>query len=307
MGRNYCLGAPTAIVCSFLTHYSVVKAANLLGVGIKPKKNGGLHLLGADNHGRILLDQLKDRVYSLAKNGVVNVIIVGNAGATMLGSVDNIPAMNDIIERASGLFPITNFHFHVDAAMGGFIIPFIAGIPHIGFENSKVCSATIDVHKLGLAPYGSGIILARRGLFERIKSIAPYVPGNDSTLCGSRAGVMALSCWAVMRKLGKSGYAKNARNFMNLVCYAQERLGELGIETFSSDINVVAVRQSFPSLLNKKFITHVQESFPADLSRPFSGNKRCVWNIVVMSHTTKELLGELFSDLSELKRRGECR
>jgi len=306
IGRN-CYqgtGTGTAIIGSFLTHYSITKAADILGIGTKPREDGGLHTLGTDTYGRVLIDQLEKKVLLLAGRGVSNIIVVGNAGTTMLGSIDDIPKMDRVIGKLKETFPKVNIHFHVDAAMGGFIAPFIPSAPSVGFSNRHVDSITIDVHKMGLAPYGSGIILARRGLFERIKSIAPYVPGNDCTLCGSRAGAMALSCWAAMKKIGKNGYADNAKKLMSLVRYAQNGFKILGIETFSSDINIIAVKGYFPDSLGEKFITHAHRNFPANLSDPSCGQRTGVWNVVVMNHTTKDLMDELFSDLRFLRKEG---
>lgn len=288
---------PTAIVGSFLTHYSIVKAADILRIGTQPKEDGsGLHTLGTDESGHVLIEQLEDKLVELAKKGVSNIIVIGNAGTTMLGSVDNIPEMNKVIGELSHHFPKTNIYFHIDAAFGGFVIPFIQGLPDIGFKNDSVDSITIDVHKMGLAPYGSGIIVARRRLFERIRSKATYIPGGDCTLCGSRAGVMALSCWATMRAIGKDGYAENAKRLMQLTDYIQQRFKESNITTFDSDINIVAVKEPLPPSLSKKYTTHTQSDFPVDLSNPSSPSRMSVWNIVAMHHTTKELINELLEE-----------
>jgi len=298
IGRNAQNGGPTAIVCSFLTHYSILKAANLLGISQEAQPDGqGLHLLGADEDGHILLKRLHQKIFDLASKGIANIIVVGNAGTVMLGSVDDIPAMSEIIERMKGIFPHINIHFHVDAAIGGFIVPFVKELPDIGFNNSAVDSISMDGHKTGLTPYGSGIIMARKGLFERIKSIAPYVPGNDYTLCGSRAGAMALSCWAVMRKLGKDGYALKAKRLIVLTDYIQERLKELGISTFDSDTNIVGVKQQ---LSCEKIIAHNQKNFPADMAKPLSSGTRPIWNITVMEHTNKKLVDWCMAELAGL-------
>jgi len=299
MGRDAHRQQSCAIVCSYLTHYSVVKASNVLGIGIEPNENGsGLYLLGTDNNGHLLLDQFEQKLNELIRCGVTNIVVVGNAGTTMLGSVDNIPAMNEIIGNTKAQNPEVNIHFHVDAAFGGFVVPFIGWLPKIGFSNEHVDSITIDVHKMGLAPYGSGIILARRGMFQRVKSIAPYIPGNDCTLCGSRSGAMALSCWAAMRKIGKEGYEHFANRLTSIAHAIRLKLESASFQTFHNDINIVAVKGSIPEALRNTYITHIHEGFPADLSRPFDSEKSTVWNIVVMNHTTMDLIDEMITALS---------
>jgi len=288
----------TAIVCSYLTHYSIPKAANILGIGEVPCDDGcGLHVLGTDKNGHLLPDQLQAKLDELATKGVSKIIVIGNAGTTMLGSVDDIPTMSEIIGKAKANHREIKLHFHVDAAFGGFVIPFLSYLPRVGFSNINVDSITIDVHKMGLAPYGSGIILARRGLFEKIKSVAPYIPGNDSTLCGSRSGAMALSCWAAMKKIGKDGYSFHANRLTSMAHTIQLKMKGAGFETFLNDINIVAVKGNLPRELRSTYITHVHEGFPANLDRPFESAKTTVWNIVVMHHTKMELIDELITKL----------
>lgn len=300
IGRNLENNRPTAMVCSFLTHYSILKACNVLRIGTKANDDGsGIHILGTDNSGHILLHQLEEKLYEIVAKGIQNIIVIGNAGTTMLGSVDDIPAMGKIIRGIKIDFPDLNIHFHVDAAFGGFVIPFIENLPNIGFEISEVDSITLDVHKMGLAPYGSGIILARRGLFEKIKTSAPYVPGNDLTLCGSRSGTMALSCWAAMRKIGKNGYAQKAFRLMKLTHYIQSRFYDFRIPTFRSDINIVAVKIPLSEAMKAKYITHTHNDFPVNMSNPTNTGQKIVWNVVVMEHTRKKLIEEFLSDFQK--------
>ena len=299
MGRNSDLQKPNAIICSYLTHYSIAKAANVLGIGITANPNGsGLHLLGTDNDGHLLLDQFEQKLHELVSKDISSIIVVGNAGTTMLGSVDDIPKMSNIIKAIKKQYRNVCIHFHIDAAFGGFVIPFLGGLPKIGFSNSAVDSITVDVHKMGLAPYGSGIILARHGLFEKIKSIAPYIPGDDCTLCGSRSGAMALSCWAAMKKIGKNGYAHFANRLTSMAHAIRLKLQQAGFETFHNDINIVAVRRDLPQALRETYITHVHKNFPANLATPLDSDTTTIWNIVVMNHTTMELIDELIEALS---------
>lgn len=293
MGRDNVKGKPVALLCSFLTHYSVLKACNILGIGNSTARDGsGLHLLGTDENGHLLLIHLKKRLYEIAMNGIKNIIVVANGGTTMLGSVDDVPEICAIIDEIRNKFPDSKIHLHVDAAFGGFVVPFISTLPEIGFGNKNVSSITIDVHKMGLSPYGSGIILARRGLFGNIETIAPYVPGNDHTLCGSRSGAMAISCWAAMKKMGKNGYAKEANRLLKLSNKIRERLEGCGMSVFKNDINILAVKTPFPKNLVHTFITHMHENFPADLSNPSNPERISIWNIVVMKHTTEALIND---------------
>jgi hypothetical protein len=60
--------------------------------------------------------------------------------------------------------------------------------------------------------------------------------------------------------------------------------------------NIVAAKESLPASLEDTFITHIQNKFPADLSRPWLENYITVWNIVVMNHTTKDFIDYFFEE-----------
>ncbi len=285
MGRDARKGEKAAVVCSFLTHYSVVKNANILGIGC--------HHIGTDENGHILLDQLEEKIRSLVRKGINNIVVVGNAGTTMLGSVDDIPAMSKIIKKAREKFSWINIHFHIDAAFGGFVIPFIDDLPKIGFSNESVDTVSIDAHKMGLIPYGSGVIMSRKGLFERVKTESPYVPGNDCSVCGSRPGVIALCCWAVMKRMSKDGYEKMAKELVDQANQTRIMFEEKGIPTFKNDINIVAIKGNPPS----SFITHSQNDFPVDMAKPSLNRTSSLWNIVFMPHVTRELIDECLAKM----------
>ena len=85
--------------------------------------------------------------------------MVGIAGTTELGLVDDIPEISKIA-KSYGVY------LHVDAALGGFIIPFLNyknnNQLNFDFKCKGVSSITIDPHKMGLAPVPSGGIIFRK-------------------------------------------------------------------------------------------------------------------------------------------------
>jgi tyrosine decarboxylase/aspartate 1-decarboxylase len=88
--------------------------------------------------------------------------VVGIAGTTSLGLVDPIKEMGDIIED-------NEIFFHVDAAFGGFILPFLKylnfQVPLWDFSVPSVDSITADPHKMGFG------IIPTGGIFLRNHSI----------------------------------------------------------------------------------------------------------------------------------------
>ncbi|MBU1046659.1 hypothetical protein KKH36_02670 [Patescibacteria group bacterium] len=283
----------TALLCSSLTHNSITaKTVDIL----MNRDRKCLKLIPTDKSGHILVEKMIEAV-EVSINDFDNFVIVGNAGTTMLGSVDDIPRMSFALGELKKIYPHKKFHFHVDAAFGGFVVPFISNIPHIGFRNHHVDTITLDAHKMGLTPYGSGIILSRKGLFARTSTKAPYFPGADASFSGSRSGASALSTWAAMKYMGKDGYAKTTQRLMKVTSEIKCILHNNGFEIFKNDINIIGVKGSLPRWIQKDFRVHVQESFPENLSHPENGKIISVWNIVVMNHTKPELIEKIISQL----------
>src|SRR5690606_34902424 len=95
-----------------------------------------------------------DKDYKVDINSVHHMIsdktvaIVGVAGTTELGKVDPIEELSEICADR-------DIFLHVDAAFGGYSIPFLNetgyDLPKFDFSLPGVCSITIDPHKMGLA------------------------------------------------------------------------------------------------------------------------------------------------------------
>src|SRR4030042_1435385 len=92
------------ILVSSRGHYSIQKAANLLGLG-----EDNVLAIPADGNHRIDIRRLAQKVKSLRKEkGTKIVAIAGIAGTTETGSVDSLDEMADLALEAKS-------HFHVDA------------------------------------------------------------------------------------------------------------------------------------------------------------------------------------------------
>ncbi|WP_461863608.1 tyrosine decarboxylase MfnA, partial [Thermococcus sp.] len=184
-------------------HFSFLKASDLLGV-------------------KLVWAELKED-YSVdvrdveAKITDRTVGIIGIAGTTGLGVVDDIPALSDLA-LDYGL-PL-----HVDAAFGGFVIPFAKALgydlPDFDFGLKGVQSITIDPHKMGMVPIPAGGILFRKRKFlEAISIPAPYLAGGrvwQATITGTRPGANALAVWAMIKHLGFEGYKRVVKEAMEL-------------------------------------------------------------------------------------------
>lgn len=188
-----------AILVSERGHYSLGKAADILGIG---RRN--LVAIETDAHNRIRTDLLAQRCDALQRAGTRVMAIVGVAGSSETGSVDPLNAMADIAQQRG-------IHFHVDSAWGG---PTLFSRKHrrllAGIERAD--SVTIDAHKQLYVPMGAGLCVFKRP--ETLASVehhAEYIIRKGSkdlgshSVEGSRPG-MAVLVHAGLHIIARSGY-----------------------------------------------------------------------------------------------------
>jgi sphinganine-1-phosphate aldolase len=135
------------------------------------------------------------------------VLVVGSAPQYPQGVVDPIAA---IAELASSI----GAWCHVDACMGGFVLPFAEllgrDIEPWDFRVEGVHSISADIHKLGYAPKGVSVIVHRSKELRRYQTwtFDGWLGGfyGSPNLQGTRSGAPMAAAWAVMQHLGRDGY-----------------------------------------------------------------------------------------------------
>ncbi len=224
--RNITGFAEPEIIVPRSAHFSFKKAAEILRLNLKEAA------LGPDY--RVDVDSV---VELLSSNTVA---IVGIAGTTELGLVDPIPELSRLCEDEG-------VYLHVDAALGGFIIPFLkeAGydLPDFDFRLDGVTSVTIDPHKMGLAPIPSGCIVFRGQEYLDSMSIeTPYLTEKQqSTIVGTRSGASAAATWAIMKYMGHEGYIRVVKDSMRITQFLARELKRCGFELVTEpQLNIVA-------------------------------------------------------------------
>ena len=142
-----------AILVSERGHYSLGKAADVLGIG---RKN--VISIATDESSKIKIDALREKCAELKANNIGIMAIIGIAGATETGQVDPLQEMAQIAQEYKT-------HFHVDAAWGG---PTLLSDTHKhildGIELAD--SVTIDAHKQLYVPMGAGMVAMSGGDWE---------------------------------------------------------------------------------------------------------------------------------------------
>jgi len=219
------------VVVPASAHCSFDKAGDLLGIKIVKAR---------------LNERFQVDVASVKKAlNSKTIALVGMAGTTALGVVDPIDDLSELaLEK--------NLYLHVDAAFGGFVLPFLRdlgyNVPSFDFAVRRVCSITVDPHKMGLAPIPAGGIVFRNESFGKAVSWGiSYLSGGETeqtTLVGTRSGASAIAVWAVMKHLGREGYRKIVRKCMHLTAKLTEEIPKIrGLSVVTEPtMNVVGLK-----------------------------------------------------------------
>ncbi len=188
-----------AILVSRRGHYSLSKAADLLGIG-----RDNLIQVETDDNNRIDMKRLREHRARLKGEGIRPLSLIGIAGTTETGNVDPLEALADLAAEIG-------CHFHVDAAWGG---PTLFSDTYRGLLRGieRADSVTIDAHKQLYVPIGAGMVLFKDPTtLSSIEHHAAYIIRRGSrdlgsrTLEGSRPG-MAMLVHAGLSIIGRKGY-----------------------------------------------------------------------------------------------------
>ncbi|MFT3836877.1 MAG: aspartate aminotransferase family protein [Myxococcaceae bacterium] len=138
----------------------------------------------------------------------------------LIGSAMPYPhGVVDPIEQIAALAKSKGLLCHVDACLGGFILPFARklgrDIPKFDFEVDGVSSLSADLHKYGYAAKGASVVLYRDAELRKHQffTYASW-PGGlyvSPSMMGTRPGGAIASAWAVMNYLGEEGYLAKAK------------------------------------------------------------------------------------------------
>jgi aromatic-L-amino-acid decarboxylase len=195
-------GREVSIVCSDEVHYSVRRAAELLGIG-----RDGVRAVPVDARHRVDVDALAATLAQDRADGVVPMAVVANAGSTLTGAVDDLAALADVCEE-HGVW------LHVDGAYG---LPAAATATkgHLFAGLDRADSATVDAHKWMFVPKACSVLLVRdlgalRRAFSHEEGYMPHledsqVHGVDLTLEYSRP-LRSLKLWLALRVHGAAAF-----------------------------------------------------------------------------------------------------
>lgn len=139
------------------------------------------------------------------------VLVIGSAPSYPQGVIDPITDLGALAAERGILC-------HVDACLGGFLLPFLATLGHVttpwDLAVPGVTSISADLHKYGYASKGVSVILYGDAALARLQ---PFVTSNwlgglygSPSMAGTRPGGPIAAGWAVLHYLGEDGYLRLA-------------------------------------------------------------------------------------------------
>ncbi|WP_117592296.1 tyrosine decarboxylase MfnA [Haloprofundus halophilus] len=256
------------VVAPESVHFSFQKAADVLGVELRT--------VPVDDGYRADPSAVRAAVDS------ETVLVVGVAGTTEYGRVDPIPELAAATHDAGGDRPF----LHVDAAWGGFALPFT---DHAwNFAHADVDTMTVDPHKLGQAVVPAGGFLARdRAALDALAVDTPYLEStSQATLTGTRSGAGVAGAAAALDALWPDGYREQFEESMADAEWLAAELDARGFDVVAPELPLVACElpeSTFDALRDAGW----------RISRTAAGELR----VVCMPHVTREMLRRFVADV----------
>jgi aromatic-L-amino-acid decarboxylase len=139
-------GRQMALYCSSEAHYSVRRAAEVLGIGGRQ-----VRAIPIDAHRRMDPAACAAAIDADREAGITPVAVVATAGTTLTGAVDDLEALADVCETR-------RIWLHVDGAYG---LPAAATARagHLFRGLGRAHSATVDAHKWLYVPKACSVLL----------------------------------------------------------------------------------------------------------------------------------------------------
>ncbi|MBN1148580.1 MAG: aspartate aminotransferase family protein [Anaerolineales bacterium] len=172
------------------------------------------------------------------------ILIVGSAPSFPHGVVDPIAELAQVA-REHGLL------FHVDACVGGFMLPFVRRlgypVPDFDFQVEGVTSVSADLHKYGYAAKPASLVLYRTPELRRCQFfVTTDWSGGvyaSPAMTGSRPGGSIAAAWAIIHFLGEEGYLRIAETVMQTTTKIRQGIASIpGIEVLGDpEMSIMAI------------------------------------------------------------------
>lgn len=224
----YGVRAPLVMFTSEYSHYSIMTAGAVIGLG-----TDNVWEVACDKRGKMDTTKLEMRILEAKEKGMVPFLVNCTAGSTVVGAYDPISEIADICKKY-------NVWMHVDAAWGGgaLLSPILKNRLMAGIERAD--SVTWNPHKqMGVMLQCSTIHIREDGLLMNCnKMCAEYLfqqdkhydtafdTGDKVIQCGRHNDIFKL--WLLWRAKGDSGFARHVEYIWELAAFMVDDIKRRG-------------------------------------------------------------------------------
>jgi glutamate/tyrosine decarboxylase-like PLP-dependent enzyme len=283
------VGERLRVYASSAVHSSIVKAAELLGLGSRAVCSI------ATLDGTLDVEALETAIEDDLRAGAVPLAVVGNAGTVGLGAIDPLPQLAALCKRRK-------LWFHVDGAIGalGYLSPQLR--PRLaGLELAD--SLAFDLHKWGQIPYEAGGLLVRDGALHAATFAvdASYLGGLAGGVVpqGSHAfhhyspglsrGDRALKVWTTFQAYGVERMIRVFERNVELARYLAARVADHPrfVALHEPALNIVCFRdREGDDASHGRALVELQRSGLAVLSPYHHAGSAC-YRVALSNHRTR--------------------
>jgi aromatic-L-amino-acid decarboxylase len=250
---------------SCAVHGCMDKAMDLAGLG-----SDALRKVETDERGRMDVDALERAIAEDRERGLTPFLVVGTAGTTDVGAIDDLNALAALCEREK-------IWFHVDGAFGALAMLAPELAPRLrGIERAD--SLAFDFHKWAQVPYDSGFILVRDGGLQQraFSTTGKYLERAASGMAAGASwpcdlgpelsrGFHALKVWYTLKVYGAEALGRVIAETCALAKHLEARiLAEPELELMAEvELNIVCFRYKTDTPesrdLNGQIVVKLQE------------------------------------------------
>lgn len=267
-------GQMPVVYVSDEAHYSNLRICDLQNLEVR--------LIKSDSMGRMIPEEL-DKALDHSRP----VLIVYAMGSTFKGAIDDIEALNAVLDK----YPELTVYRHVDAALFGGYLPFTEHKNMVNSKRLRFDAIAVSGHKFFGFDSPCGLFLCTREVYDNQNNFnVTYLNGNMRMINCSRDAVQPLKFWWLIRSVGYENWAKQANQMMECTAYLKQELDKIGWPCWANQYsNTVFFRRPSKDIVSKyNLALGYDENFGGELA-----------HVVVMQHVTKDKIDVFVKALQE--------
>ena len=235
---------PTGVVyVSAHAHYSSKKAAKILGLACVE--------IDTDFLGRMDYADLRAKI-----DPTRPAFVIATVGTTMTGAIDDVDTISEILDDLG-----VASYVHVDAALTGSLLPFVAGYEHVVSFRGRVDSISTSGHKFLGTTMPCGVFIVREPFMDVFREDVAYVHTKDRTIPCSRNGHAIIQAWTIISQLGVHGLKARASSAISTATAAVDKFVEAGIQSYLLNGSTTIVIQAPDPAVVKKYQLATSQGF----------------------------------------------